>query len=67
MTCVCTDEGTECHPVQVSNCEKLLQQYSFTGLFHIPPYPSFKHLDIEKDASCIAQCAEVFDNNSKSG
>ncbi|KHN82375.1 Peroxidasin [Toxocara canis] len=45
VTCTCTAEGIECHPVRVYSCEKLIDKHPFVELI--------------KDTSCIIQCSKI--------
>ena len=40
----CTAEGTECSPIRVTNCEKLIAQNDY--------------IELVADNACMTQCAE---------
>ncbi|KAI6231399.1 Peroxidasin [Aphelenchoides besseyi] len=52
MSCTCTMEGTECNAMKIQNCEKLLQLHDLS--------------ELQKDASCMTQCAELLNSHGKS-
>ncbi|CAJ0930875.1 unnamed protein product, partial [Mesorhabditis belari] len=51
VTCTCTSDGPECHPIQIENCETLLNFYSLE--------------DIQADTSCAIQCSSLLKRHTE--